>query len=714
MRYHENVVGYLSRTSNPGPDSCHNNTNRSSQGNIDLLGVLTSPNTLPATQTPITTLSIMDQYLMFWSHAKSTGNQVLVIRRVTVSEKKGELRGWCFMSLALSVGITSADSMLTKQGMEHYIYPHCLLPLLQHSTALHNVLTLTHVHNHKFPLTPPCGHPSLRHPSPASPQPAHPSPASPQPCITPGSAAPQPCITPAQHHPRLSGTPSSAAPQPCITPGSAAPQAQRHPSPASPQAQREARQEFTSATLFFLCDLHRPICSFLAPDPFFNADLALVWRLKLLNLGEISPWKFPPGGKFQDSKGEIYPEGHLNIFYSMCNVPKTWGAESEFTTNTQQTRLLILCCYLPPATMFKKAMSICLLAYSSHSYRRRRLFDEKESVSGTQQLKSSVQKGIRHRLVECFPSLKGDYLEKVLPKKDAFRIVKCLSRDFLATECGITVMAYNPNFDFTALLFHEHIELLVRSDGELLFFRQRESSWMPTLKLLHKCKPQKVDVDKGAIRFILSGANIMCRGLTSPGAKMSEVEQDTVVAVMAEGKQHALCVGVCSLSTQDIAKTNKGTQNSVTKNNTQLYSWRPTKSTLGESLPGSNNPGMTAAITNELCESGWGLGGCGLVAAGLVGPVGTRHSATTPLRLNELFPTNHSPFQIATLIHGVIAFAQWEGIYSNQKLFERKPGSARRSWPIPRMRVLACFCPVVFVYRRTVKSSFMRYYSDTS
>ena len=30
----------------------------------------------------------------------------------------------------------------------------------------------------------------------------------------------------------------------------------------------------------------------------------------------------------------------------------------------------------------------------------------------------------------------------------------------------------------------------------------------------------KVQVDKGAIKFILSGANIMCPGLTSPGARM--------------------------------------------------------------------------------------------------------------------------------------------------------------------------------------------------
>ena len=67
-----------------------------------------------------------------------------------------------------------------------------------------------------------------------------------------------------------------------------------------------------------------------------------------------------------------------------------------------------------------------------------------------------------------------------------------------------------------------------------------------------------MQVDKGAIRFILSGANIMCPGLTSPGAKMSEVEAGTVVAIMAEGKQHALCVGKTTLSSKDIAKTNKG------------------------------------------------------------------------------------------------------------------------------------------------------------
>lgn len=36
-------------------------------------------------------------------------------------------------------------------------------------------------------------------------------------------------------------------------------------------------------------------------------------------------------------------------------------------------------------------------------------------------------------------------------------------------------------------------------------------------------------VDKGAIKFVLSGANIMCPGLTSPGAKLYPADSDTVV-----------------------------------------------------------------------------------------------------------------------------------------------------------------------------------------
>lgn len=77
---------------------------------------------------------------------------------------------------------------------------------------------------------------------------------------------------------------------------------------------------------------------------------------------------------------------------------------------------------------------------------------------------------------------------------------------------------------------------------------------MPTLRLYHKYPlflPME-QVDKGAIRFVLSGANIMCPGLTSPGAFMTKVDKGTVVAIMAEGKNHALAIGQTTLSTDDM------------------------------------------------------------------------------------------------------------------------------------------------------------------
>ncbi|CAG9762766.1 unnamed protein product [Ceutorhynchus assimilis] len=140
-------------------------------------------------------------------------------------------------------------------------------------------------------------------------------------------------------------------------------------------------------------------------------------------------------------------------------------------------------------------------------------FDEKESISGVLQLKSSVQKSIRSKILESYPFL-DTYLEVVLPKKDAFKIVKC----------------------------HDHIEIIVNSAGEQQFFRHREDPFFLPMQ----------QVDKGAIRFVLSGANIMCPGLTSPGAQMTEVPKDTIVAIMAEGKDHALAIGKTTLSTEDM------------------------------------------------------------------------------------------------------------------------------------------------------------------
>ncbi len=61
-------------------------------------------------------------------------------------------------------------------------------------------------------------------------------------------------------------------------------------------------------------------------------------------------------------------------------------------------------------------------------------------------------------------------------------------------------------------------------------------------------------MDRGAIKFVLQAANIMCPGLTSKGAQLPEnnIPAESVVAIYAEGKEHALAVGLTKMSTDDM------------------------------------------------------------------------------------------------------------------------------------------------------------------
>jgi len=61
-------------------------------------------------------------------------------------------------------------------------------------------------------------------------------------------------------------------------------------------------------------------------------------------------------------------------------------------------------------------------------------------------------------------------------------------------------------------------------------------------------------VDKGAIKFILSGANIMCPGLTSKGAKMQDAPKDTIVVGRKYHKSSGYTFGMTNNETQNINK----------------------------------------------------------------------------------------------------------------------------------------------------------------
>ncbi|XP_042000970.1 malignant T-cell-amplified sequence 1 homolog isoform X1 [Salvia splendens] len=154
-----------------------------------------------------------------------------------------------------------------------------------------------------------------------------------------------------------------------------------------------------------------------------------------------------------------------------------------------------------------------------------------EEVSAQNQVKASVQRKIRQSIAEEYPGLEP-VLDDLLPKKSPLIVAKC------------------PN----------HLNLVLVNNVPL-FFNIRDGPYMPTLRLLHQYPNimKKLQVDRGAIRFVLAGANIMCPGLTSPGGVLDdEVEAETPVAIMAEGKENALAIGFTKMSAKDIRTINKG------------------------------------------------------------------------------------------------------------------------------------------------------------
>ncbi|KAI5803356.1 PUA-like domain-containing protein [Peziza echinospora] len=162
------------------------------------------------------------------------------------------------------------------------------------------------------------------------------------------------------------------------------------------------------------------------------------------------------------------------------------------------------------------------------------MFKKGFSGSSKTKVKSSVQRHLRAKLLEQYPLLEP-HIEEIFPKKSDLELIKAPDR--------LSLYAIG---------------------HEILFFQHFDDTIFPHLKLVHKfpeCFP-KLQVDRGAIRFILDGAQLMCPGLTSPGARLPPAEEAVpagkVVVIMAEGKENACMIGRTKLSTEDIKKINKG------------------------------------------------------------------------------------------------------------------------------------------------------------
>jgi malignant T-cell-amplified sequence len=87
---------------------------------------------------------------------------------------------------------------------------------------------------------------------------------------------------------------------------------------------------------------------------------------------------------------------------------------------------------------------------------------------------------------------------------------------------------------------------------------------IPHLKLVHafpQCFPH-LRIDRGAIRFVLSGATLMAPGLTSKGGwlpdKEEECKEGQVVVIEAEGKEEMCMVGQLKMGTEEMKQKGKG------------------------------------------------------------------------------------------------------------------------------------------------------------
>lgn len=179
-----------------------------------------------------------------------------------------------------------------------------------------------------------------------------------------------------------------------------------------------------------------------------------------------------------------------------------------------------------------------------------RTFDPSNDVSTSTQVKASVQRGIKAQIAAANPAITEEQLDALIPKKSPL----------VQYKVGSHLMLYCRRIE------HEDAS----PSDEPLFFQQRNGPMLPTLRLVHMYPSlpfKRVTVDKGAIPYVLGGANIMCPGLTKQtGSEMPPdgVEKDENgfdkpglskgegVVVFAEGKENAMAIGVMTMNSDEM------------------------------------------------------------------------------------------------------------------------------------------------------------------
>lgn len=179
-------------------------------------------------------------------------------------------------------------------------------------------------------------------------------------------------------------------------------------------------------------------------------------------------------------------------------------------------------------------------------------------------VKSSVQRSLRNKFVEQYPGFEP-YIEEILPKKASLLAAKLCVFPSAPIDTSHT---RKQQTDAIASVSPNHVTLYL-ADSRPLFYQHYDDPLVPHLCVVHAFPTAlpSVGIDRGAIRFVLSGAALMAPGLTSAGGKLPdpennpderEFEAGEVVAIRAEGKNEVCMVGPLKVGTDEIKKKGKG------------------------------------------------------------------------------------------------------------------------------------------------------------
>ncbi|KAL8925976.1 MAG: hypothetical protein Q9172_001979 [Xanthocarpia lactea] len=192
-----------------------------------------------------------------------------------------------------------------------------------------------------------------------------------------------------------------------------------------------------------------------------------------------------------------------------------------------------------------------------------KMFKKDISPGAKSKVKSSVQRAIRTKIIETYPLL-APHIDEIIPKKSQLDLLKLPDR--------VTLYAL---------------------DSSPLFFQHMDDPIIPHLRIVHQFPHafRRIRIDRGAIRFVLSGATLMAPGLTSAGGRLPsgsisekapessagedgrneegqdeehkryegrDLEEGDVVVVEAEGKEEACMIGQLRVGTREIKEKKKG------------------------------------------------------------------------------------------------------------------------------------------------------------